>query len=148
MISGSAAAVIFEVPETSPTRIERYAQCPYRYFAERILKLKDPTEDINVMQKGNILHHVLQKYFDPARKPEAGDSIEPFIRRELEAGFVKYPLVWSEKYREDLDRRDLYETLFYFLREEEERLRTSSFRPARVEYSFGSDPGAEAPALE
>lgn len=137
-----------EISETSPTRLEEYAKCPYRYFANRVLKLKDPSQDIAVMQKGNILHYVLQQYFDPRREKTPPEPLEPFIRRELEAGFQKYPLVWSDPYREDLDRRELFEMLFYFLQEETKRLAEASFKPLRVEYSFGSAPECHAPALE
>ncbi len=138
----------FEVPETSPTRLEEYAKCPYRYFANRILKLQDPAEDINVMRKGNILHYVLERYFDPDRKKKTKETLEAFIKRELEEGLAKYPLVWPEKYREELDRRDLFEALLYFLQDETERLAASSFHPAHVEYNFSSEPKADAPALE
>ncbi len=138
----------FELSETSPTRLEQYAKCPYRYFADRILKLKDPAEDIAVMQKGNILHYVLQQYFDPRREKVPAEAIEKFLQLELEAGFEKYPMTWSDPHREALDRRELFEMLFYFLREETERLAGASFKPAYVEYSFGSAPECQSPALE
>lgn len=138
----------FEIFEASPTRIEEYARCPYRYFSDRILRLQETSENINVMQKGNILHYVLQQYFEPERKKSVKEKIGNFIQRELETGFQKYPLVWSEKYREALDRRELYDMLYFFLRDETERLKDSSFKPYRVEYSFGSKKEAESPALE
>ena len=138
----------FEMPEASPTRIEEYAKCPYRYFADRILKLRETGEDINVMQKGNILHHVLQQFFDPQRKKLFKENLEDFVRRELEVGFQKYPFIWPEKYREDLDRREIYEMILFFLQEEEQRLEAASFSPYRVEYSFGSKDTCESPALE
>ncbi len=138
----------FEIAETSPTRLEEYAKCPYRYFADRILKLQDPTGDIAAMQKGSILHYVLQQYFDPQRKKVPSETLEDFLCREIETGFEKYPMAWSDAYREDLDRRELFEMLFYFLREENERLKSASFKPARVEFSFGTAPECHAPALE
>ena len=137
-----------EISETSPTRLEQYAKCPYRYFANRILRLQDPTEDIAVMQKGNILHYVLQQYYDPRREKVPSGTLEKFIQCELESGFKKYPMVWSDPYRETLDRKELFEMLFYFLQEEVERLRNASFKPAYVEYSFGPGPECDAPPLE
>jgi ATP-dependent helicase/nuclease subunit B len=57
----------FEIAETSPTRLETYAKCPFRYFADKVLRLQDDAGDISAMQKGSVLHHVLQQYFDPKR---------------------------------------------------------------------------------
>ncbi|HOW58145.1 MAG TPA: exodeoxyribonuclease V subunit gamma [Candidatus Omnitrophota bacterium] len=138
----------FEVREASPTRIEEYAKCPYRYFANHMLKLRETAEDINMMQKGNILHYVLQQYFDPKRKKKVEEKMETFIERGLETGFQKYPLIWPQKYHEALDRRELYEMLLFFLQKETERLKSSSFKPCRVEYSFGSKEDSESSALE
>lgn len=136
----------FEIREASPTRIEEYAKCPFRYFANRILKLQDASEDINIMQKGNILHEVLQRYFDPKQKIRG--PLEKFLKQELETAFKKYPMTWFEKYEESLDRQELYEMLLFFLKEENERLETASFHPYCVEYSFGSGRGCDAPALK
>ncbi len=128
----------FETPETSPTRLETYAKCPYRYFADKILRLKDTGEDISMMQKGNILHHVLQQYFDPRRKPAPKEKLEIFIEREIEEGLKRHPLTWTEPYEEALDRRELFQMLFDFLNYETERLKRAVFRPCEVEYSFGT----------
>lgn len=46
----------------SASRLNRYANCPYGFFAEYILKLEardDPEEGIDAMQRGSILHSVL-----------------------------------------------------------------------------------------
>lgn len=137
-----------EVTEISPTRLELYAKCPYRYFANRILKLKDPGEDITVMQKGNILHYVLQQYYDPRRRKSVSEKPEEFLQSEIEKGLERYPLIWSDVYAEALDRRELFEMLLFFIKDENERLQRSSFRPAHVEYSFGAGAACDAPAWE
>ena len=138
----------FEIIQTSPTRLETYAKCPFRYFADKVLKLRDPSEDVNVMQKGNILHFVLQHYFAPGRKKIHEGKIKEFIERELETGLKQYPMLWKEPYQEALDRRELYEMLFAFLKHEEERLSTASFQPFKVEYAFGDPEASEAPFFE
>jgi ATP-dependent helicase/nuclease subunit B len=193
----------FEIPETSPTRLETYAKCPYRYFADKVLKLKDAGGDIRAMQKGSILHHVLQQFFDPKphspskdikvhgassgnplskeigpntiqfprdgnwgnpdchnerenksqdgcqdKKKGPKETLEQFISRELEEGFKRHPMLWTEPYQEALDRRELFEMLLDFLSYETERLKSSSFKPCHVEYSFGDFGENDKPALE
>lgn len=137
----------FEIPETSPTRLETYAKCPFRYFADKVLKLKDTGGDIRAMQKGSILHHVLQNYFDPRIKKDPKETLEAFIRREMEEGLKQHPIVWNELYEEALDRRELFEMLFNFMSHETERLKDSPFKPAYVEYSFGG-PNPDSIAAE
>lgn len=151
----------FDVPETSPTRLETYAKCPFRYFADKILRLKEAGGDIRAMQKGTVLHHVLQQYFDPP--PEDGsvqrlvaervkkdpkEKLEDFINREIEESLKQNPILWTEPYEEALDRRELFEMLLDFLNYETERLENSSFKPFRTEYSFGDFGKNDQPALE
>jgi len=138
----------FGIPETSPTRLETYAKCPFRYFADKILKLKDAGEDIRAMQKGSILHHVLQQYFDPRTKKDPKETLEAFVRREVEDGLMRYPMLWAEPYEEALDRRELFEMLVDFINYEAERLENAPFKPYHVEYSFGDLGENDHPALE
>ena len=138
----------FEIPETSPTRLETYAKCPYRYFADKVLKLKDMGGDIRAMQKGSILHHVLQQFFDPRKRKNPKETLEQFISRELEEGFKRHPMLWTEPYQENLDRRELFEMLLDFMSYETERLKSSSFKPCQAEYSFGDFGENDQPALE
>ncbi len=138
----------FEIPETSPTRLETYAKCPFRYFADKILKLKDTGEDIRAMQKGSVLHHVLQQYFDPHRKKDPKETLEEFVGREIEEGLKRHPMLWTEPYEEALDRRELFEMLVDFINYEAERLENASFKPCRVEFSFGDSGENDHPALE
>ncbi|MFH1208801.1 MAG: PD-(D/E)XK nuclease family protein [Candidatus Omnitrophota bacterium] len=138
----------FEISETSPTRLETYAKCPFRYFSDKILKLKDTGEDIRAMQKGSILHHVLQQYFDPCGKKDPKEKLEEFVRREIEEGFKRHPMLWTEPYEEALDRRELFEMLVDFISYEAERLENASFKPCHVEYSFGDFGENDHSALE
>ncbi len=55
----------------SITQLETYAKCPYKYFAERVLKLKtieEPTEEIEALELGSILHFILFKFYSEIRK--------------------------------------------------------------------------------
>ncbi len=54
---------VFHADKTSATGLEEYAKCHFRYYAHRVLRLKDTEEDINVMRRGIILHDVLERCF-------------------------------------------------------------------------------------
>ncbi len=50
----------------SISQLETYAKCPYRYFAERVLKLdvfEEPTEEIEALELGSLLHAVLFSFY-------------------------------------------------------------------------------------
>ncbi|OGX04233.1 MAG: hypothetical protein A3G87_08910 [Omnitrophica bacterium RIFCSPLOWO2_12_FULL_50_11] len=47
----------------SPTMLEEYAECPYRFFSHRLLGLESQTEGIDLRRRGTILHDVLQAFF-------------------------------------------------------------------------------------
>ena len=57
--------------EFSVTQLETYAKCPYKYFAERILKLKpieEPEEEIEGLELGSILHAILYEFYTELKK--------------------------------------------------------------------------------
>jgi len=55
----------------SISQLETYALCPYRYFAERILKLdiiEEPTEEIEALEMGSLLHSILFTFYSSLKK--------------------------------------------------------------------------------
>ncbi len=50
----------------SASRLNRYANCPYGFFAEQVLKLsarEEPQDGLNAMQRGSLLHAVLEHLY-------------------------------------------------------------------------------------
>lgn len=50
----------------SVSRLNRYANCPYGFFTEYVLKLKarkDPEEGLDALQRGSILHSILEHLY-------------------------------------------------------------------------------------
>ena len=50
----------------SITQLETYAKCPFKYFAERILKLRseeEPKEEVEPFELGNLLHSILYDFY-------------------------------------------------------------------------------------
>jgi ATP-dependent helicase/DNAse subunit B len=50
----------------SASRLNRYANCPYGFFAEYVLELKarqDPEEGLDALQRGSLLHAILEHLY-------------------------------------------------------------------------------------
>ena len=48
------------------SRLERYAQCPFRFFAEHVAKLVEldkPEEEIDAVERGGLLHTILGRFY-------------------------------------------------------------------------------------
>lgn len=131
----------FNIKQASPTKLEEYGKCPFLYFANRVLQLKDPEEEINIMLKGIILHGVLQRFFEVQQEhPEylaSPKKIEDFITQEFQKQLVENPLIFERKYQLELELAQLRETLDSFLQEELAYLRESPLKPRYFEMSFG-----------
>lgn len=66
----------------SPTDLNHLSQCPYRFFAKRVLGLSDPNRDrvrkgFDFMHWGNIAHDALSEWFRGGKK----DDFEPLVRK-------------------------------------------------------------------
>ena len=69
----------------SASRLNRYGNCPFGFFAEHVLKLearKDPEEGLDAAQRGTILHAILERlHGDLARKriPPAKEHVDEIL---------------------------------------------------------------------
>ncbi|MCC6958380.1 MAG: PD-(D/E)XK nuclease family protein [Dehalococcoidia bacterium] len=141
----------------SPTALEQYAGCPFRYFLGHVLRVGEverPEETVTIEPAtiGSIVHAILQKFFegtadrlDPAAPWDAEEraKLHAFteeVCRDFEArGQTGKSLTWrAEQAR---IRRDLELLLD---RELEER-RAGGFRFLRAEAAFGVAPSPERP---
>lgn len=142
----------FRVLRTSPTRLEEYAKCHFRYFANHVLQLQDPTDDENARNQGTILHKVLELYFQNRmmKTPDlfAEERKDDFIHREFRKALAKNPLVYEKSYQYRLAVESLEDLLNRFIQIEDERLKESNFHPAYFEWNFGPRKTDLAPALE
>ncbi|MBX7218465.1 MAG: PD-(D/E)XK nuclease family protein [Blastocatellia bacterium] len=64
----------------SATEFNEYGQCPFRFFAHRVLNLRPRVEaalDLQSQDRGLLLHEVLREFFDKERgKPLTGRNIQ------------------------------------------------------------------------
>jgi ATP-dependent helicase/nuclease subunit B len=142
----------FKERQFSISQLETYAGCPYKYFAERVLALKpleEPTEEIEAIEMGTILHEILFNFYKSLRSKgivlqECGD--EDFKKAEelmfaiaeekiSEANFNS-ALAFLEREKilgiEDERKNSI---LYKFL--EEERKNSGGYIPEYFEIGFG-----------
>jgi len=87
----------FQPGPLSLSALERYLDCPFKFFASEVLRLEEPPEDdasISPRERGRFLHGALQKFFEawdkaghgpitPATLPAArtvfAEAVEPLL---------------------------------------------------------------------
>lgn len=155
-LSRETARLLFTSPLTaSVTRIESFAACPFRHFAQYGLALRprDDEESVSALDLGNVFHHVLekivatmieqkQKWQDvPAEKRKAlihatAQEVGRQLRDEI--------MLSSARNRYLLER--IERTLEDVTAAQEAAARRGQFAPAFAELTFGED--GEVPGLE
>ena len=81
--------------ELTKSKIATFAQCPYRYWCEQVLKLREQKiSEIGYADAGTIIHYVLEKFLSQVRQSDGsilrpseedtvravGDTIEEYVR--------------------------------------------------------------------
>ncbi len=139
----------------SPSRLEAWATCGFKYFLAHVLELADrddpeSVEEISAMDRGSLIHHVLEVFISEAMDPEsASDMPNPdeqwteIHRRRLHEiaaeTFIDYeargrtgrPVHW------EVMQKDLLAVLDLFLIDDNEFRRSNRATPVRVELPFG-----------
>jgi ATP-dependent helicase/nuclease subunit B len=142
----------FSSKQYSISELELYAKCPFKFFIERVLgieKIEEPTEDIEAVEMGRILHEVLYKFYAQVRQrniiisgcddktfEKVKDLIYEVANKELETTAFKSPLTFFEKEKITGIGGNKNESVLYrFL--QNERCDESGFIPKYFEVSFG-----------
>lgn len=94
----------------SPTALETFAACPFRYFAERVLRLREldepeREESTSALEEGLIYHGVLERFYKglKGRMPETLEGARAAFERELAVGYgeleaqrsIRHPVLWE-----------------------------------------------------
>lgn len=141
----------------SPKALDTFAQCPFRYFAERLLKLG---EEDRVSEKGEftdkarglIYHAVLESFYrgvtdrfwkNTSDWPERLDqAVEGVFARYAWEEMGVYPLLWLSA------KRSMAENLRRFVAEDLAEIAACGLRPAWFEKSLKADvPSLTGPPL-
>jgi ATP-dependent helicase/DNAse subunit B len=133
----------------SPTKLETYAACPFKYFLEEILGLKplpspEEVRRIQPLERGTLVHEILFRFFETSvkrypgllRSENLGDyrkileeaASNSFAAAEAQ-GWTGYPLLW------EIDRQSILEDLRAFL--EKETQAEEGLIPSLFEVRFG-----------
>lgn len=70
----------------SASELSLYGRCPFKFFAERLLKLEPRGEaalDLSALDAGSLLHEVLRRFFDRHRGERLTDFDKADLKREL-----------------------------------------------------------------
>lgn len=130
----------------APTDLEKYGQCPFRYFAAKIMRLEpveEPELEIGAREAGTLLHNALELFYgrlikkgeaklaeaeDIEKKLEeaAGEAFEDFEKK----GKHGDPALWR------IEKEKTLSTLRLLLEREKEDQKIRNFLPCAVEAAF------------
>lgn len=138
----------------SPTALDLYATCPFRFFAARILNLGEREEasgrgELTSQERGRVYHAVLETFYASLTPLEWSGSkdwepayvkadAEVFARNDWRALGV-YPLLWESA------RLDMGANLRAFIAWDLERLRAAKLQPKLYETRLQGSPEGGAP---
>jgi RecB family exonuclease len=138
---------------TSPTALQDWAQCPFRYFLSRVLRLRaiprpEATESLSPLERGGLMHSILEEFVRDSPAPATPDT--PWTREDAvrmarivdrhcddaEArGITGREVTW------ELERRHLLEDALHFLEVDHAVRADHGVLPAPdgLERAFGDD---------
>ena len=131
----------------SPTSLETYVQCPFRFFAARVLGLleeeKNSKDEITPQVIGQIYHDILKRFYSclPHSVLEGKKPYDDLLSRAIEESFLEYdenrlgvyPLLWLSV------KNNVSERLRKFVELDIGRLRREKMRPFELEKEFRAD---------
>lgn len=102
----------FAADRLSPTQVESYAACPFRFYAEDVLGLEDEDRDDEPLVRGRFLHTVLAAFYETLGNRDGTPvSLAAFESADLESRLLDIVVGAIEDRDEDLDERWLFEVL-------------------------------------
>lgn len=118
----------------SPSAVDLYLSCPFKYFAQRVLNRDVPgLSGERRLSVGNLYHDLLARYFQ-------GDLEKEELQDALEKEFDDTVAYTVAEYLRPILKRDMLRALLAAIENEENRLadekKNKGFRPARFEAPF------------
>jgi len=117
----------------TPTALNDLVQCPYKFFASRVLHLREPDFDLvecglDARQFGIITHDVLASWFESGKAADFGQ----LVRVAVESNSAI-----SESSVTDGQIKKIVDTLERFSRWEKENITDTGFKQAHAELEIG-----------
>ena len=153
-LAGSRLAERLENTPLSPTSLEQWAGCPFRYFLGHVLRisvLDDPEEiyAITPLERGSLVHGILEEFIAGAQEdgtlPQPGEPWSSRHRTALESiarsnfkeaenrGVAGKRLIWT------LEQDDVLNDLYSFLEADTALRGRFGVSPVYFEARFGRD---------
>ncbi|MCX7797677.1 MAG: exodeoxyribonuclease V subunit gamma [Melioribacter sp.] len=137
----------------SISQLETYAKCPFKFYLERIIGIKvieEPTEEIEAIELGRILHSILYEFYteisnkkidlfncDNDILKQAKDLIFEIAEKKISQSFFQSPITFFEKEKLlGINQKKEESILSKFVEYEFEN--NKDFYPAFFEVNFGS----------
>lgn len=121
----------------TPSELEAYQLCPFRFYAQAVLKLRAEVRnevEMTPPETGRLLHTVLEKLLRDS--PVTRERSEELLAREMTVFRKDRPLLSPVLL--ELHQKRIQRTLDSFIEDfEEERTRQRSLTPRHFEWSFG-----------
>ena len=120
----------------SPSALETWATCPYKFFLNRILGIAAPPEEeedeMSAAERGSLVHKILERFVREGNQTDIDllDLAEAEFAVAEERGVTGYPLLW------DMAKEDIRAGLRSFMAAEGEWLADAASE-ASAEDSFG-----------
>ena len=120
----------------SPSALETWATCPYKFFLKRILGIAAPPEEeedeMSASERGSLVHKILERFVREGNQTDTDllDLAETEFAIAEERGVTGYPLLW------DMAKEDIRAGLQSFMDAEYEWL-AGTANEASAEDSFG-----------
>lgn len=131
----------------SPTALEQYAACPYRFFLSAIVRLQPmeipgELEELGPLEKGSMAHQVHYELLSALRKDgvEITEATLPVVLERLHATIEHVSQEVFDQFKPAIERvwEDGVQTLEADLREWVKKVsKDTEFKPAHFELSFG-----------
>ena len=129
----------------SPSALQSFCQCPFKFFASRLLRLEEDEGssdmgDISTQFRGKLYHAVLER-FHRLRKESSGGDAEKLLAESLEAELPEgawrrlglYPVLW------EATRRRLASNLRRVVARDLDELAATGFAPSYFETELSAE---------
>ena len=120
----------------SPSALETWATCPYKFFLSRILGIAVPPEEeedeMSALERGSLVHRILERFVREGKQTDTDllELAEAEFAIAEGRGVTGYPLLW------DIAKEDIRAGLQRFMAAETEWLKGTGAE-ASAEASFG-----------
>ena len=133
----------------SPTRLEVYATCAFKYFTDKVMKLEEPFKAREHIVAGNVLHETLQRFFEHSAKDLAAlkqslkepHGLRQMLERVLTESDAAREMRSMPLYRQKVWLKQLSRVIDQFVARENELVEGRGLVPSYFEWEFKMDLG-------